>query len=232
MADILGFNVPLDVPKVASSTIGTYILIGLLILVMLIIAGAVVWWYYQKKIYCKTVIKWENIAGQGWKRTFTDKAKLLRLSKDGTEVLWLQKHKMPITAYGKKMGYEEYWFAVGPDGGWYNIVMGDLDSKMGVLDIDPIDRDIKYISVALRRASAESYGPKLSWWDKNQTWVISALILIVTFAGLWFILGKIGDIGSQLSATSEKFTIVADRFSTAMAHLDTMSSGGTGLIPA
>ena len=86
MTEILGFETGLSVGGV-SEFLGFYLMLFAILVVVGILAAGVIWWWYNKKIYNKDIIVYENIAGQGWKITFRDKAKHLRLSKDGTEVL-------------------------------------------------------------------------------------------------------------------------------------------------
>lgn len=232
MAEVFGFETGVNIPSLASSTIGFYILIGLSVLVLLGITALVLWWYFNKRLYRFSLVVFENISGQGWQVAMKDRAKYLRLSKDGTEVLWLKKKKIPLTAYGKKMGPNQYWFAIGQDGGWYNIVLGDLDAKKAILDIEPIDRDIKYVSVAMRRNATENYGPKITWMDKYGTWIMGGVTLIIFFAGLYFILEQIGGLVQELVKSSAIIQESLKVTTEALAHVDSILSGGSGIITA
>ncbi len=232
MATIAGMETGLDLPSIASSTLGVYVLIGLSVIAMLGVTAVFLWWYFNKRLYKFNIAVFENISGQGWQNTMTDTAKYLRLSKDGTEVFWLRKKKMPLTAYGKKMGPNKYWFAIGQDGGWYNIVLGDLDAKMGTLDIEMVDRDIKYISVAMRKNAAENYGPKMTFMDRYGSWIMGGFVLIIFFAGIWFMLEQIGVISSELAGASKAFAETTEPIMRALGHVDSICSGGTGLVKA
>ena len=231
MAEIFGIETGINMPGIAASNWGMWMLISLGIIILLGITAGVVWWYFNSKLYKFKIAVFENINGQGWQNTINDSAKYLRLSKDGTEVFYLRKKKMPLTAYGKKMGINKYWFAIGQDGGWYNIVLGDLDAKMGTLDIEMVDRDIKYVSVAMRKNAAENYGPKITWMDKYGSWVMGGFVLIIMFAGIWFILDQIGNIAHSLASTSAESAKSSESIKIAMAHVDSFCSGGTGLTP-
>ena len=228
----MGIETGLDLGGFAASTIGYWLLLILVIIVLFAIAGGVLWWYFQRRLYRFQIVYFENIAGMGWRIGGRDTAKYLRLSKDGTEVFWLRKKKIPLTAYGKKMGLNQYWFAIGQDGGWYNIALGDLDAKMGTLDIELIDRDIKYASVAMRRNAAENYGPKTTWMDKYGSWLLGGVTMLIIFVGLYFMLNQIGNISTQLAAASGEFARVAEPITRALGHVDSICSGGSGLIPA
>jgi len=232
MGQIAGMETGLDLPNITASSVGIYILIGLTIIVMLAITAGVIWWYFEKKLYKYSIVVFENISGQGWTIAQKDTAKYLRLSKDGTEVLFLRKKKIPLTAYGVKMGVNQYWFAIGQDGGWYNIKLGDLDAKMGTLDIEPVDRDIKYISVAMRKNAAENYGPKITWFDKYGSWVLGGITLIIIFAGSYFLIEQIGVIAKELARTAVSFEKTTEPIMRALGHVDSICSGGSGVSSA
>lgn len=232
MTQILGLETGIDLSVGGLSGFTVYLawIFGFIILAG--IGAWLIWWTNQKKIYNKTVVIFENLSGQGWQVTSKDKARHLRLSKDGTEVLYLKGKKIPLTAYGRKMGQNQYWFAIGQDGGYYNFLLGDLDAKMGVLDIEPVDRDIKYVSVAMRRNAAEQYGPKPSFMDKWGSWVFSLVWLIVGIAGASYLITQMGDIANSLSSTTQALSNVAEPIKQALGHVDSICQGGTGLLKA
>lgn len=232
MAEIFGFETGISVTNATAQTFGTYLLgLGIIIVASLGIAFGI-WYYYRTKLFNKQIVVFENISGQGWQVTMKDKARHLRLSKDGTEVLFLKKKKMPLTAYGKKMGLNTFWFAIGQDGGWYNFVLGDLDAKMGVLDIEPIDRDIKYISVALRRNAQDDYGADKTFMDKYGTWVMGAITMVIMFAGLSFLIAQMGDVAQILATSAKASAELNEPITRALAHVDAICSGGTGIVQA
>lgn len=232
MGSIMGLETGINLPSMAASSVGVWILIGLGIIVALAVAAVVVWWYFQKKLYRYQIVVFENISGEGWRVGYRDTAKYLRLSKDGTEVLFLRKKKIPLTAYGKKMGLNQYWFAIGQDGGWYNITLGDLDSKMGTLDIEPVDRDIKYISVAMRKNAAENYGPKITFMDKYGGWIFGGIAIIIIFAGSYFIIEQIGHLVHELATTTQALQQATEPMMEALGHVDSICSGGSGISAA
>ena len=130
------------------------------------------------------------------------------------------------------LGKNQYWFAVGQDGGWYNIKLGDLDAKMGTLDIEPIDRDIKYISVAMRKNAAENYGPKITWFDKYGSWVLGGITLIIIFAGSYFLIEQIGVIAKELAQAATSFEKTTEPIMRALGHVDSICAGGSGVSAA
>ena len=233
MSEILGLETGIDFS--VSGLPGTFAVYLIWIFGFLLLAAVgilAIWWFNQKRIFNKEIVIFENLSGQGWQVTGKDKARFLRLSKDGTEVLFLKKKKMPLTAYGRKMGKNQYWFAIGQDGGWYNFLLGDLDAKMGLLDIEPVDRDIKYVSVAMRRNAKEDYGAKQSFMDKWGVWMFSILWLIIGIAGASYLIDQMGDIASQLASAASAFSETAEPIQRALGHVDSICQGGTGLVQA
>ena len=72
--------------------------------------------------------------------------------------------------------------------------------------------------------------------DKYGTYVISFLLLIVLLAGMWFIVGKVGDSTAALSATAETNEKVVELLGNVLQQTDNIQSGITnsnsGLVPA
>ena len=221
-----------NLPVMAASSIGWWVLVLLVSVAVMAVIGVLIWFYLQRQLFKTDIVVFENISGQGWNVAYKDKARFFRLSKDGTEIFMLKKKKMPLTAYGKKMGHNQYWFAIGQDGGWYNFVLGDLDAKMGTLDIELVDRDIKYISVAMRKNAAENYGPKQTFMDKYGSWVFGGITLVVIFVGLYFCFEQLGNGLSTLAAATERLADAQEPTTKALAYVDTICSGGTGISPA
>jgi len=129
-----------------------------------------------------------------------DKARVVRLGDGGEMIIKLKKRKCFRTAYGRKMGPNLYWFAIGQDGYWYNVVLGDLDAKQGMLDIEPIDRDMRYMHVAIRKNISQRYN-KTSVMDKYGGWILAGIFMIIMFLGIWFLITKMGDATSTLAQT-------------------------------
>lgn len=192
--------------------------------------------------YKKKIIVFENIAGQGYQPVFRSRARIVKLGVGGEEILKTLFGGYYVSAYGRKMGRNIYWYAKGQDGYWYNIVLGDLDTKQAMLDIEPIDRDVRMFHVALDRLSQSTYG-KQSFLEKYGVHMILFVFLIVLIFGMWFIVGKIGDAVAPLAQSSEtalkvqemniKITNQLDSITRNMGYGPvTDTSGGSGITPA
>jgi len=232
MSEILGLETGIDLSVGGLSGFAVWFMWIFGFIVLAIIGGVLIWYMNQRKLFREEVVIFENISGQGWVVSMKDKARRLRLSKDGTEVLYLKKKKMPLTAYGRKMGTNQYWFAVGQDGGWYNFVLGDLDAKMGVLDIELIDRDIKLLTVAMLKNATDEYGAKATFMDKYGVWIFSLIWVIIGIAGASYLISQMGEVANQLTSGLQAQGDTIEVLNQIIGKLDTMCSGGSGIAQA
>jgi len=229
--ELLGFNTGINMPNFSNSGIGGIVTIVLAIIFVTILIGLGIWWWYMNRIFNRKIIIFENIAGQGYQPTGKDTARLIKIGDGGEELLFLRRRKVYRTAYGRKMGTNTYWFAMGQDGYWYNTLLGDLDAKMGMLDIEPIDRDMRYMHVAIRKNIQERYR-KVSAAEKYAPVIISIAILLVFFIGNWFMISKMGDLINVAKEMIQSAQPIAESMQQVAAHMDTLCSGGAGVIPA
>jgi len=215
-----------------------YVLIIVIIGLMLIFGDALFIFFLT---YKKKIIVFENIAGQGYQPVFRSRARIVKLGVGGEEILKTLFGGYYVSAYGRKMGKNIYWYAKGQDGYWYNIVLGDLDTKQAMLDIEPIDRDVRMFHVALDRLSQSTYG-KQGFLEKYGVHMMMFLFLIVLIFGMWFIVGKIGDAVAPLAQSSDtalkvqemnlKITNQLDSIARQMGYSPlTDISGGSGIVP-
>lgn len=163
-----------------------------ILVVLVIILSVAAYFIYQRMMFNKEVVVFENVNGKGYVVTFHDKARLVKFGKTGEEVLFLRKKKVYRTAYGRKMGNNTYWFAVGQDGYWYNFVLGDLDTKLEMLDIEPIDRDVRMMYVAMSKNVEDRFN-KPSFMEQYGVYIAGGIILLITLASVWFLVSKMSD---------------------------------------
>ena len=227
MVNILGAEIP--VPQFFG-TGDTLIFTVFLVVIGFILLGGGVWWmYWNMKVYNRKIIVFENISGQGFQRTFTDRARLIKVGEGGEEILYLRKKKTHKTAYGKKMGKNEYWFAIGQDGYWYNCVLGDLDAKIGMLDIEPIDRDMRYMHVAIRKNIESRYRKKTA--EKVVAIAVGGLVLmsLILMIGGWYMFDKMAETSAVINKGIQSSLEVQDSTRQIISSLDNVLSRGSGL---
>lgn len=231
MGEVLGLDTGVNLPSMASGMFGgtmTYILLGIIVFIILAILLYVIMTHFK---FNKKIILFENVSGQGYQVTYRDRAKLVKLGDGGEEILYLRKKKVFRAAYGKKMGKNTYWFAVGQDGYWYNVTLGDLDAKMGMLDIEPIDRDMRYMHVAIRKNIAERYR-KESFMQKYGTILFSGIFLIIMIIAIWLLIDQVGELIEQATGAIEASKQAMEPAVKALSHADTICSGGSGVVGA
>jgi len=230
MPEVLGFETGVGVPSLVNSFGGGTLTIIVTIIIIALAIALGLFLYINNKTFNKKIILFENIAGQGYQVTYRDKARIVKVGDGGEELLYLRKKKVYRTAYGKKMGKNTYWFAVGQDGYWYNILLGDLDAKMGMLDIEPVDRDMRYMHVAIRKNIAERY-KRVGFLERYGAIMFNGIFLIIMLFGLWFLIDQIGELITHSSAVLEAAKPVMEAASRALGQADSICAGGTGIIP-
>jgi hypothetical protein len=229
--DIAGINVPLNLPTISSAGIGFWVIIILAFVLFIIVIGIVIYMIYMRRLFNKPIIIFENISGNGYMQTGKDIARTIKLGDGGEELLFLRKRKIYRTAYGRKMGKNVYWFAVGQDGYWYNILLGDLDAKMGMLDIEPIDRDMRYMHVAIRK-NIESRYRKIGIMEKFGPIIVSGVFLIIMVVATWLLMSKAGDLIHEAKLVVESVKPMIDALTKIAGSIDSIYSGGSGIHPA
>ena len=209
------------------------------ILGLILVVGAGFLFFFMT--YKKKIVFFENVAGRGYQPLLKTRARVIKLGIGGEEILKTLVGGYFLSAYGRKMGHNTYWYAKGSDGYFYNIVLGDLDTKQGMLDIEPIDRDMRLLHVALDRLSHQTYG-KNSFLEKYAIHMLLFVFLIVLILGMWFIVGKIGEATAPLKQDNEmrlkiqeandKTIQKLDSLIRSLGYLPDSFEGGSGLVPA
>lgn len=227
---IAGVDLGFEIPTFTRTNIGFWATILAVIILFAVILCILVWMYVQHKKYFIKIRDFENISGQGFQLAKRDTARLVKVGDGGEELLLLRKRKTFRTAYGRKMGKNEYWFCRGQDGYWYNCVLGDLDAKLGMLDIEPIDRDMRYMHVAIRK-NIESRYKKKEGIEKYVPIIISFIFLIIMIVAVWLLISKVGDLIVAAQQTIAAAEPTAQALSNAASKLDAICSS-SGISPA
>lgn len=228
MVDVLGFETGVSLPGAISSPQGSTITIILAVVFFILAGGIILYLILSNKKFNKKIVLFENISGNGFQVVGKDRARIIKVGNGGEEILYLRKSKTYRSAYGRKMGKNTYWFARGQDGYWYNFLLGDLDAKMGMLDIEPIDRDMRYMHVAVRKNITENYR-KLKFMEKYGGVVINGIFLIIMVIAVWLLLDNIGEMMETANKAMGIATEALESSNNVLSKVDTTCSGGTGL---
>jgi len=225
MVNIAGTNIP--TPKLPSLNLGD-MTIYFWIFIIFIVGAGIIYFAYNFRMYNKRIVVFENVSGQGFQPVFKDKAKVIKIGDGGEEIMWLKKKKVYRTAYGRKMGKNIYWFAIGQDGYWYNIVLGDVDAKMGMLDVEPVDKDMRMFHVAVRKNIIARYR-KQKFMEKYGTVVMNSIFLLIMIIGIGFLISQMGDANAVNLETAKVNLEVINKQNDILTALNNICTGGSGI---
>ena len=235
MVEIIGVEIPTPKIDITGFLSNSWIYILIIVVIgMIIVVGVALLLFF--KTYNRKIVLFENISGLGYQPALKTRARIVKLGVGGEEVLKTLAGGHFITAYGRKMGKNTFWFCKARDGYWYNVVLGDIDTKLNMLDIEPVDRDVRMFHVALDRLSHQTYG-KQSFLQKYGIHMMLFVFLIVLIFGMWFIIGKVGTATESLAATADTNKEVAQLLADILKGASNIKTTGsptvpTGIIPA
>lgn len=207
------------------------ITILVLIAIFAIIFGGLLFYFINLRRYKYKIVVFENVAGQGYAPSFRDKARIDKIGDSGEEILYLKKKKVWRQAYGRKIGKNEYAFAIGNDGYWYNITFGDLDKARQELGLSPIDRDMRYMHVAIRRNTKDRFD-QVTFLQKYGGLIAYISLIAVTGILQWLLFKQYIDAGNAAASAVNAAADLINRIDGLLAKVDIISSGGSGIKPA
>jgi hypothetical protein len=231
MAEIINGLVSIPTPQInitgllSSSWIYIFIL-GFLFLAGFITIGIIMF----TRTYNKKVIIFQNISGLGFQPVVRAKARTVSLGTGGYEVLKLLGGDY-VSAYGRPMGHNSYWFAKLEDGLLYNFVMTDLDAKKAVMDVKPINLDVRGWYVVKDRMAKETY-QKQKFLEKYGATIIMFFFLLAFIIGMWVIVGKIGTATKALAENDQARIDASNRIADAITLLNQKLPVESGIVPA
>jgi len=231
MADVMGFDVNIPTVDISGFLSSSWIYVAVIAFIgVILVAGISIMLFFMT--YNKKVVVFENISGMGYQPVLRTKARIVKLGIGGEEVLKTLAGGHYVSAYGRKMGKNTYWYAKGQDGYWYNCTLGDLDTKLSMLDIEPVDRDVRMFHVALDKLSHQTYG-KTGFLEKYGMPMLFITAIILMMVGNYIIAGKIneGIAASNAAANVNLETVKAA--DAALTKVDSVNRGiDSGLVDA
>lgn len=195
-------NVPsitksIDISSFVSNT-WVWVLVVVIIGVLLI-SGVGIFLFLTT--YKRKIEVYEGLGGQLY-RTFVTRARVVKLGKSGGEIMRTLRGGHYLSSHGKKIAKNTYIFVKASDGYLYNVILGDLDSRKEIIDIEPVDKDVRMFHTALDRLSHEMFG-KQSFMEKYGIHIMLFIFLITLILGMWAIIGKIGEATKPLAQSQE-----------------------------
>ena len=142
----------------------------ILFLVICIGGGYFAYNYYKnKKIFNKRVTAFEIVSGE-WSPCVRDSAKVVKIGKGGFEILYLKKSKSWKIAYGGRVGKNDYYFFIMPDGYWYNGTLmaniNKIDETGGLIPITTTNPLMRGQYTALEKQIDTLHAEKTSFFEK------------------------------------------------------------------
>jgi len=233
MADILGTGLTTPTIDISGWLSGSWMYVLIVAMVGLVLIGAIATMLFFST-YKKKVIIFENISGAGYQPTLRTRARMIKLGIGGEAVMKTLAGGDFLSAYGRKMGKNTYWFARGQDGYLYNFLLGDLDTKLSILDVEPVDRDVRMLHTALNKLAAQNYAEKKSFMDMYAPYMILFILMIGLIVGGYIQAGKINE---GIAATGQAANVNAETASllNQIANkIDVIKRGGSidsGIVP-
>jgi len=199
----------------------------LLVVFIVFLIGVGIFIFYHFRTY-KFRIRVYETHGADWKEIGIYRARLLKVAGSlGEQVLWVPKLKIYLSAYGRKMGKNLFYYAKAHDGYYYNILLGDLDAKMGVLDIEPVDQDVRAFHTTNNKNIEERYNKPKNWPTIMMAFTV-ILALLIVFVGGYVMYDKVIEGMDKTNANIEASTQATRFASEILAGIDNLRAGGQG----
>lgn len=199
MVNVIGTEIPIDInfSGFISNTWWWVLIVVILVVILSIGTGFLLFF----RTYNRKIEIYENIAGRGYQRTGIVRARIVKMGNTGGEVLRTWRGNF-LSAYGNKIGTNTYMYVRGPDGYYYNAVHGDFDTKLGILDIEPVDTDVRMFHDAVAKYIGNQYG-ETNKLAQLIMYGIPVFLLIILLVGGYVLIGKIGEVTSPLAETNK-----------------------------
>ncbi len=211
-------------------------ILGWIIFAALCLGGG--WWiwnyYKNKKIFNKRITAFEIVSGQ-WKPCIRDVAKIVKIGKGGFEILYLKKMKTWKIAYGGRIGMNDYYFFIMPDGYWYNGTMmaniNKIDENGGLIPVTTTNPLMRGQYTALEKQIDNLHADKISFWEKHGSFVMSIAFILIAGVLLWLMFKEWRTALGQLSGYHEQLGVILDKLASLASNIQG-TQVTTGLIPA
>lgn len=188
-----------------------------------VIVGAYYYFKSAKNTYNKKIHLFEEINGQ-FVPIDDDLAMEITIPNTSVKVFFLKKNKIFLPRPTIPMGKNRYWYGIRRNREWVNFRLKDLNQEMREANLDYDHTDMRYANTSLKRLIKENYDSS-KWWEKHADKIaLGAIILLVAFS-FWFVLGRVGDLITQLNPILERSTEACGVALEVLSKLDNICSG-------
>ncbi len=220
----------------AFTSINWMTVLGWIIFIALCIGGG--WWVYtyykNKKVFNKKITAFEIVSGE-WKPCIRDFAKVIKIGKGGFEILYLKKLKTWKIAYGGRVGMNDYYFFILPDGYWYNgslmANINRIDKGGGLIPITTTNPLMRGQYTALEKQIDTLHEEKTSFWEKHGSFVMSIAFILIAGVLLWLMFKEWRMALGQLSTYHVELGNILDKLGNLAGNIQGIPST-SGLVAA
>jgi hypothetical protein len=232
-------NVVSDVNNKLISAISSVNFLNVLgwIVLAIICIGAIIYlyiWWTNKRLFNKKITDFEVIGGY-YQPTLRDLAKVSKIGSGGFQILFLKKLKTWRLAYGGRVGKNDYYFFILPDGYAVNgILSGDIktiDKNGGLVQVITTNPMMRAQYTALEKQIDSLHSDKKSFMDKYGTWVMGLGFVLVAGVMLWLCFKEFSSAMGAMNGLVDKESILIDRVNQLLGNTASVNSGGNGLVP-
>ncbi len=217
-------------PDISITNIGS--VIGLFFLAIAIVIGFGIGLYFFVKWlkFNKTITILEDVAGSDdLEPVGKDKAMTVKTGKGGLEVLFLKKRKVYRGAYGKRMGKRAYYFAIGPDGYWYNITLGSLSKGLDKVHINPTSVNMRYQNESLMEIIKDRYEAP-NFWEKYGVMITYMAFFMLVAIMFWLYFDSFKELSPSLLESAKVLKETSQELKKVAGALDSLKGSG-GIYP-
>jgi hypothetical protein len=217
-------------PDINFSSYPFYLGIGLLVIVLAVAFGIGLYFFIRWMKFNRQITILEDVQGaDDLEPVGKDKAMLVKVGKGGTELLYLKRRKVYRGAYGKRMGKNKYYFAIGSDGIWYNITLGSLERGMNKVGIRPTSVNMRYQNESLMELIKQRFEQQ-NFFQKYGQLLVNMVFFVIVAIMFWLYFDKLIDTASTMQEVSKTLKEAGDALKEAIGGLDRLRSTG-GVIP-
>ncbi len=211
-------------------------ILGWIVFGALFIGGG--WWLYEyyknKKTFNKRITAFEIVSGE-WTPCIRDTAKIVKIGKGGFEILYLKKQKTWKIAYGGRIGMNDYYFFILPDGYWYNgslmANVNKIDENGGLIPVTTTNPLMRGQYTALEKQIDNLHADKISFWERHGSFVMSIAFILIAGVLLWLMFKEWRMALGQLSGYHTGLADILDKLAALAGNINSVPAT-TGLVPA
>lgn len=204
------------------SGISTIVILLVVFIVIGCCVGIILYFYLMKKKYKYKVIVFEKV-GKTIEPNIRDTAATIKLNEVGDLIFVLRHSKKKLPMPNTQTGRSTYWFYIRQDGEWINIGIEDIDNVMKEMNVNFLDKEMRYARSALQKNLGDRY-QKPSFWKEYGAFIMYAIFIVIIGVMVYLSYGKMSDIAGNLAGMTKNLAELTDKIANLM---DAVKGSGT-----